>query len=227
MTGLGLVSVLVPAYETERYIAEALESALAQDYPHVEIIVADDGSADRTAAIAESLGVRTLRCPHRGPAAARNAALACSSGDYVTVLDSDDVWPVDRLSAQVGYLAQHPEHDLVLGLTRVFSNPGEERPQHYPLVRGEGDVPAVAGTALARRRVFDAVGGWDASLLLAEDIDWLARAKDAGFASGALDHVVLHYRIHAGNTSRHTNANKQALLGVLRASVRRQHTADA
>lgn len=219
-----LASVLVPAYQAERYIDEAIASALAQTYEAVEVIVADDGSTDGTASLAERRGIRTLRCPHRGPAAARNAALAVSRGVYVTVLDADDVWPTDRLARQIAYLDEHPEHDLVLGLTEVFGNPGEDRPLHYPLVPGGQPLPAVAGTMLARRSAFDRIGPWDERLLLAEDIDWLARAKDAGLVAGAIDEVVLRYRIHEHNTTRNTLANRAALLTVLRGSVQRQRT---
>ena len=78
---------------------------------------------------------------------------------------------------------------------------------------------------LVRREVFAIAGNYDESLWQCEDIDWLAGVKDAGIAAGALDRVVLRYRIHAANTSRDTEANKAVLLRVLRDSVRRQREA--
>jgi glycosyltransferase involved in cell wall biosynthesis len=218
-----LVTVIVPAFDAEPFIGAALDSALAQDHPAVEIVVVDDGSTDATAEIAAGReGVRVLRRPHGGPAAARNAGLAAARGEFVTVLDADDLWPADRLSRQVGHLAAHPELDLVLGLTEVFLSPGEARPAHYPDVPGGRPLRAVAGTMLARRSAFDAIGGWDEDLPVSEDTDWLARAKDAGLRAETLEHVVLRYRIHARNTSRHTAANHAALLRVLRDSVKRR-----
>lgn len=222
---MSLVSVIVPAYEAERFLAEALESALSQDHPDVEVVVVDDGSTDATAAIAETFPVTLLRREHRGPAAARNAGLGEARGAFVTVHDADDVWPSDRLSRQVAHLEAHPDLDLVLGLTEPFVTPGDAVPVHFPETPGGLPLPAVAGTMLARRRVFDAIGGWDEALPSSEDVDWLARAKDAGFRAATLDHVLLHYRIHAANTSRHTTANHAAMLRLLRDSVHRQREA--
>ncbi|HEY2536876.1 MAG TPA: glycosyltransferase family A protein [Solirubrobacteraceae bacterium] len=217
----GLASVIVPAYQAERYLREALDSAFAQDYDAFEVIVVDDGSSDRTAEIAASYPVQLLRRSHRGPAAARNCGIAASRGEFVTVLDSDDIWPTDRLSRQIGYLQGHPQTGIVLGHTRFFVNPGEPRPAHHPKLDGD-TAPGHASTMLARRAVFERIVVFDESLWLGEDIDWLARAKDAGVISATLEDVVLRYRVHATNTSRFTSANQAAMLGILRESVRRQ-----
>jgi glycosyltransferase involved in cell wall biosynthesis len=225
MTDAPLVSVIVPAYQAERFIRETLESALAQDYAPVEIIVVDDGSDDGTAQIAASLPVRLVRIPHSGVSAARNAGIAAARGDYVTILDADDLWPVDRLSHQVTYLQQHREHGIVVGLTSFFLTPGEPRPAHWPRFPDGAAVPGHAGTMLARRAAFEIVGCYDETLALCEDIDWLARAKDAGITTGTVEQVLLHYRIHANNSSRQAQANVAVLLGVLRKTVRRQREA--
>jgi glycosyltransferase involved in cell wall biosynthesis len=218
----GLVSVIVPAYQAEAFLGEALESALGQEGVRVEVIVVDDGSSDRTAEIAASYPVRLLRQPNRGPAAARNAGLAHASGEFVTILDADDVCPADRVSRQVDHLRAHPELGIVLGLTEIFLTPGQRPPAHWPLAYTGRPIPAVAGSMLARREVFEIVGAFDETLRHSEDIDWLARMKDAGIRAGSIDHVVLRYRIHAANTSRDTTTNLAALLRVLRDSVRRQ-----
>ncbi len=218
----GLASVIVPAYQAEAYLGEALDSALAQDHDAFEVIVVDDGSTDRTVEIAASHPVQLLRRPHRGPAAARNSGMEVARGEFVTILDSDDIWPTDRLSRQIGHLVGHPEVGIVLGHTQFFVNPDEPRPAHYPkLVTGDS-APGHAATTLARREVFDRIGVFDESLWLGEDIDWLARAKDAGVVSATLEDIVLRYRVHAANTSRFTVANQAAILGILRDSVRRQ-----
>ena len=218
----GLVSVVVPAFDEEAFIAEALRSVLAQTYHPVEVIVVDDGSGDRTAEIAQESDVCLLRRPHLGASAARNAGLAVAQGAYWTIFDADDVMPPERLAHQVAYLEDHPEHGMVLGLTEAFVSPGEPRPPHYNPVWDSGPFPACAGTMLARRSVLDTVGTFDEALALAYDVDWLARAKDAGVSAGHLDHIALYYRIHNGNSSSDAAAVHVAMLGLLRTSVHRR-----
>jgi glycosyltransferase involved in cell wall biosynthesis len=217
-----LVSIVVPAFQAEAYLEEALESAFAQDYQRREVILVDDGSTDRTAQIAAAHGVTVLRQANGGPAAARNAGLARARGAFLAILDSDDIWPMDRLSLQVAHLLEHPEDDMVMGLTEVFVTPGEPRPRHYPRIAETGPYPGHPSTALVRREVFELVGPFDESLRLSEDLDWLARAGDAGVRIGRLERTVLRYRIHAANTSRQTQAVESATLRMLRASVKRK-----
>ena len=89
-----LISAIIPAYNAERYISQAIESVLAQPYRPIEIVVADDGSTDGTAAIAKSYSaVRYVYQPNQGPPVARNAGLAHSSGELIAFLDADDFWP--------------------------------------------------------------------------------------------------------------------------------------
>ncbi|HEY6471906.1 MAG TPA: glycosyltransferase family A protein [Acidimicrobiales bacterium] len=223
-----LVSVVMPAFDEESFIAEALRSVLAQTYRPVEIIVVDDGSSDRTAEIATEHAVRVCRRPHGGPAAARNAGLAVARGAYWAIFDADDVMPPQRLSHQVAYLDEHPEAGMVLGLAEAFVTPGEPRPAHFNPVWGDGPYRGHWGTMLARRSVLDVVGPFNDALALGEDVEWMARANDAGVHPGQLDQVCLRYRIHRGQTSSDPRANRLATLKVLRASVhrRRQGAAD-
>ena len=223
----GLVSVVMAAFDEEAFIAEALGSVLAQTYRPVEVIVVDDGSSDRTAEIAERCHVRVVRRPHHGPAAARNAGLAVAGGEYWTIFDADDVMPPDRLAHQVAYLQAHPAHGMVLGLTEAFVTPGEPRPAHYNPAWDNGPFPACAGTMMARRELLDSVGPYNETIRLAYDVEWLARAKDAGVAAGHIDELTLRYRIHSGNTSADRPNVHQAMLGLLRASLDRRRVVAA
>src|SRR5689334_13994962 len=119
------------AYDEERFVGEAIGSALAQDYPAelVEVIVVDDGSADATAAIAERHAratgrVRVVRQANRGNVPAVNAGLALADGDVVALLDADDVWPAERLRLAVDVLAARPEVGLVYGDMTVIDADG-------------------------------------------------------------------------------------------------------
>src|SRR5271168_2771000 len=103
-----LVSVVVPVFAGERFVGDALDSVAVQTYPHVETIVVDDGSPDRSVEVASSRsGVRVLRERHRGVAAARNAGLAAARGELVAFLDQDDLWRPSKLALQVALLSEH------------------------------------------------------------------------------------------------------------------------
>ena len=101
-----LVSVIIPAYNSERYIAEAIDSVLQQDYPALEIIVVDDGSVDNTRNIVLSYGdkVRLASQKNKGSAAARNLGIAKALGKYIAFLDADDVWHQHKIRLQIDEL---------------------------------------------------------------------------------------------------------------------------
>ena len=218
----GLVSVIMPAYDEETFIAEALGSVLTQTYQPLEIIVVDDGSGDRTAEIAAAHDVHVLRRTHQGPAAARNAGLSVARGDYWMIVDADDVMPSEGIAWQVAHLEQHPELDIVFGLTEAFVTPGEPRPSHFAAAWEHRSFPWHATTMLARRAALDRVGPFDETLLLGEDIDWLTRAKEADLSIGHADHVALRYRIHSANMTSDARERQHATLAVLRRSVWRR-----
>jgi glycosyltransferase involved in cell wall biosynthesis len=222
-----LVSVIMPAFDEEAFIAEALESVLAQTHRPVEVIVVDDGSGDRTAEIAAAHDVRVLRRSHSGAAAACNAGVAVARGDYWAIFDADDVMAPERLANQVAHLEEHPELGVVFGLTEAFVTPGEPRPAHYNPVWDAGPFPACTGTMLARRALIDLVGQFDEARSICYDLDWLARATDAGVAVATGDYLALRYRIHEGNTTSDTRAVNRAMLTVLRESLQRRRARPA
>jgi Glycosyl transferase family 2 len=129
---LPLISALMPAFNAERFIGEAIQSALDQDYPadRLEVVVVDDGSTDATAEIVSDLAarhpgrVRPIRQANAGNVAATNTAVAAARGELLAILDSDDVWPVDKTRRQQALLAARPEVGLVYGDMRVIDASG-------------------------------------------------------------------------------------------------------
>ena len=101
--GKFLVSCIVPVYNGERYLREALDSILAQTYRPLEIIVADDGSADGTAGVVATFGdqVRYVRQHNQGPSSARNLGIRVPTGDFIAFLDADDLWHPEKLARQI------------------------------------------------------------------------------------------------------------------------------
>ena len=198
-----LVSVIVPAYNRERYLGEALDSIFAQDYRPLEVIVADDGSTDGTARVARAYSeVRLLSLPHRGVAAARNAAIAASTGSLLAFLDSDDLWVAGKLDAQVGLLEGNPQIGYCFCRMWNFLEPGCESPS-WAKTEGIGHVSDYCSmtSMVIRREVFDRIGEFDTQFHWGEDTDWLARARSLGISHVSLPEVYLRRRIHGTNVS--------------------------
>ena len=226
--GAPAVTAIVPAYNAELFLGEALESIRRQSLPAAEVIVVDDGSTDQTASIArrwESPEVRYVHQANAGPAAARNRGLSLARGDLVTFLDADDAWPVDKLAWQAECFATDPRLDVVLGLTR-------------PLLPGGASGPEVpfaflnVGSGLYRRAIFDRIGPFDARLRYSEDVDWFLRAREAGAAILLDARVALLHRRHDGSMTRGRSAADLGLMTVLKRSLDRRRaehrgTADA
>jgi glycosyltransferase involved in cell wall biosynthesis len=220
-----LVSVVVPVFAGERFLGEALDSIAGQTYPRVETIVVDDGSPDASAEIASARrGVRVLREPHRGVAAARNAGLSDARGELVAFLDQDDLWQPSKLALQVSLLAQRPELDIALSHVEMVLLAGVSRPSWLTWLTDQqpGYLPS---TWLVRREAFDTVGLFDTSYRVACDADWLARAKDAGLASGMLEQTLVRWRIHDANGSYDEATMRRETFRVLRATAERQREA--
>jgi len=193
------VSVIVPVFNGERYLAEALESIFGQTRPPAEVIVVDDGSTDRTAEVAGRFPVRCLHQENRGVAAARNAGVQAAAGDLLAFLDHDDLWIADKLERQLATLAAQPELDMVFGHVEQFFCPSlsaEERARY----RLPPPMPAYTCPArLVYREAFLRVGPYVTTNQLGEGVDWHARAVDAGLRFEMLEEVVYRRRIHTSN----------------------------
>ena len=124
-----LVSVIIPVFNSERYIASAVESVLKQTYKEFELIVVNDGSTDKTVKVLEQYidRIHYAYQPNKGVAAARNAGIRASKGEYIAFLDSDDLWIRDTLILHVNYLQNNPNIGLVYGEVLVIDERGKRR----------------------------------------------------------------------------------------------------
>lgn len=202
----------MPVYNGEAFLQDALDSLLAQDYHPYEVVVCDDGSTDRTPEILAAVpGIRVLRQENQGAAAARNAAIAASSGEFVATFDADDTWPANRLSLQAEYLVGHPETGCVLG-RQVWIEPPPWLGRDA--VYGDLDgIPLVS--AMFRRAALDAVGSFDTSFSHSEDLDLLVRLRARGIVIEILPEIVLYRRFHGSNLTA-SAPESQPLLRSLR-----------
>jgi glycosyltransferase involved in cell wall biosynthesis len=217
-----LVSVIVPVFNCERYLALALDSIFDQGYEALDVIVVDDGSTDGSADIAASYPVRLLRLDHGGIAHARNAGVNAARADLIGFLDADDVWTPDSLRIRVDHLLEHPDLDAVFGYVLLFLEPGTERPAWYqPLWETRPQHSLLPGM-IARRRVFDRIGLFDTAYDIGEDTDWLARYKDAKLTHERIQAVVTRYRRHSTNTTNRRETIMPNMMRILKASLERQ-----
>jgi glycosyltransferase involved in cell wall biosynthesis len=219
-----LVSVILPAYNRARYLRAALESVLAQDYRPLEVVVVDDGSTDGTAQVASAHPqVRCLRQPNRGVAAARNAGLTASRGAFVAFLDSDDLWVPEKLRLQVGFLLAHADVGYCLARMRTFLEPGCVLPPGVrPAVLARPSIGAVPSTMIARREVFERVGGFDPHRRVGEDVDWFFRARECAIPFAILPDVLVRRRLHDANLVAQAAGEASSVVEIVKASLDRR-----
>jgi glycosyltransferase involved in cell wall biosynthesis len=214
---VGLVSVVVPVYNGERWVAGAIESLLAQDYEPIEIVVVDDGSTDASVEVIERYGrqVELVTQPNAGVAAARNTGLTRVHGSYIAFCDQDDRHHPNKTSLQIGYLEANPACSLVLGRQRIQVAEGVDTPNWLQRDEVFGDLGGVLPlSCLVRREVADAVGEFDTTLTGSDDFDWIARMLVAGYVMHVLDDVVLDRWVHDANASHESQVLRT---GALRA----------
>lgn len=210
------VSVIIPAHNAEKFLAEAVSSVRAQTWSgEVEIVVCDDGSTDGTADIVRSLEgvILVSHQQSRGISAARNRAVQESSGDHIAFLDADDLWRPTKLEQQLAVLDSAKEPGLVFGLSQEFDENGprdDYRPNCLP------------SSCLMPRTVWEKVGEFDEQMKLAEFSEWLTRAKDKGvpFLTPAIE--VAQRRIHGDNIGIRERDNRRAYLEVARRHLARR-----
>jgi glycosyltransferase involved in cell wall biosynthesis len=219
-----LVSVIIPVFNGERFLREAVESVLAQQYSSLEIIVVDDGTTDGTANVARSLPetVRYLYQTNQGPAAARNRGIEQAQGSLIAFADADDLWPADKLELQLPYLIKEPAVDIVLGrMQQVLLSEAQEI--------AEPAFSVNLGSAIIRKCVFERVGLFDETMRYSEDVDWFMRARESGAAIVTIDAVTLLYRQHEENMTRGKSTSELNVLKALKKSLdrRRERTGSA
>ena len=217
-----LISVIIPVYNGEKYLAEAIESVLSQAYRPFEIIVVDDGSTDRTAKIAHSyLEVKYLFQANQGVAAARNTGIIAACGDFITFLDSDDLMLTCSISRRVDYLVQNPEIYCLISMHRTFLEPGINKP---PWLRNEHLIENQFGFGylMAKKIFLEKVGNFDPRYRTMENMDMFYRAKDLGYQIAKLSEVTVLRRIHNSNLSGNLIAARANLLNTAKVSIEHQ-----
>lgn len=227
-----LVSILVPAYNAEPFLADTLRSALGQTWPRCEIIIVDDGSRDGTLAVArqfESASVKVVPQPNQGAAAARNKAFSLSQGDYIQWLDADDLLGPDKVARQVrvGLREGSPRTLLSSGWACFRHRPRKARfvptplwenlpPVEWMTRKLEHNLHMQTATWLVSRELTQAAGPWNTRLLGDDDGEYFARVLMAGDAVRFVGGARVYYRISPSSRLSYIGRNHGKMEAQLR-----------
>lgn len=210
------ISVTMPAYNAERFIAEAVESILNQTFRDFELIIVNDGSTDGTLAIAESYAAKDDRVtvvsqPNGGISAARNRGLSVAKGEWIAVMDSDDVALPQRFERQLDFLAKNPDLAVISSYVHNIDDKGKRIAQYESpltdrqavkdLVARDGLISFHHSAVLMRREVVEAVGGYRGQFDMLEDCDLWNRIAEQGHGILVQPEYLLEYRLHPSSVS--------------------------
>jgi len=217
-----LVSIIVPCYNCRNFVAEAIESALAQTYENIEIVVVDDGSTDGSPVIAQGYPVQFVQETHCGVSAARNRGVRASSGEYLVFLDSDDRLLPNAVSAGLAALEQNPHCGMAVGAHNLTTPSGEcivTRFKPVPLRDGyelllRSNFIESTSSVMFRRSCFSSDAVFRANLRGAEDYDVYLRVARVSPVC-CHSEIVAEYRLHSSNASHNTRMMLSNTLAVL------------
>ena len=222
-----LVSILIPAFNAQKWIAETLQSAIAQTWPRKEIIVVDDGSTDRTLAIArqfESDCLRVVAQPNQGAAGARNHAFSISRGDYIQWLDADDLLAPDKIARQMAasgqclskrtlfssawaqFMYRHYRADFVPNALWCDLSPAD-----FLLRKVGQNLFMPNATWLVSRELTETAGPWDTSQCVDDDGEYFCRILLASEGVRFVPGAKMYYRTATSNSLSHIGRSDKKL----------------
>lgn len=206
-----LVSIVMPVYNSEEYLEEAVESCLTQTYQNIEIIAVNDGSTDSSQEILERLAmadhrIKILKQANEGSASARNVGIKSSKGDLIALLDSDDIMFPERIEIQKSFLDKHPDIHIVSSLANYIDRDNRVIGRNYTYINSIADcvehirndkiIFCLQSGILMRKMSFEQVGGYQNDLRYAQDIDLINRMVEGGLYLIVLPKILVSYRIH-------------------------------
>ncbi len=215
------VSVIIPAYNGDRFISEAIDGILAQTYTDYEIIVVDDGSTDNTHQVVKQYGdqIQYLSQVNQGVAASRNLGLKVSQGEYIAFLDQDDIFLPHKLASQVALLEQNSSLGMVNSGWQIVNEQGEVEAAVQPWQQipnlDFADLiiwkPVFLGAMLFRADWLKRSLGFDTSLEQTPDVDLVLRLAAMGCTAAWVEQTTVKYRQHEANASNNTLLQAQEL----------------
>lgn len=215
------ISVIIPTFNRKKYLGEAIESVLEQNYQPIEIIIIDDGSTDNTETLIKKYPeVHYVYQENIGQAAARNRGIALAKGEYLAFLDSDDLWLPGKLHLQMNHMQNHPEVKMLFGHVQQFCTD-----EYKSLHSNEATkvLPGLFfGTLIIRKKDFLEIGYLQTQLHVGEFIEWFNRAKEAGYKYHTLKDIVMKRRLHDSNIGLQKYSGPNNFAQILKESLDRK-----
>jgi glycosyltransferase involved in cell wall biosynthesis len=203
-----LVSCIIPVHNGQNYLSEAIDSAIAQSYRNLEIIVVDDGSTDTTRDLLRRYrtnnNISVIELRHSGPARARNRGIVAASGRFIAFLDADDIWQPEKVEVQMAFLLQGSPLRGCFTQVRNFWMPDALSEQENLKDSGYERIahPYFLSSFICERALFDEFGYFDSEIEIGEDSDFFSRLKKANVPIGVLPDNLVQRRIHNANLTR-------------------------
>ncbi|PKN53585.1 MAG: glycosyltransferase family 2 protein [Deltaproteobacteria bacterium HGW-Deltaproteobacteria-13] len=222
-----LVSVIIPVFNAEKYVAEAIGSVLSQTYKNMELICINDKSTDHSFSILESFENKIILINNEnncGTAESRNKGIRIARGEFLAFIDNDDIWESHKLEVQMNEFRIHPALDVSFSYMQSFISPelSEKAPnlRYCPSEPIPGYIPS---TIVVKRTSLAKAGYFDSRWKNGESVDWMFKAKEAGLNFGVVDQVLVKRRIHETNKGVLDSAtSKNEYLKIIRESVNRR-----
>lgn len=224
---MNLISIIIPCFRQAHLLGEAIESALAQSYPHYEIVVVDDGSPDNPLQVVKRYSsVRYLRQENGGVASARNSGIQASTGEYLVFLDADDRLLPNHLQANLKAFQEHPDAGFVCGDYRFFGAEGtwhvhdcHPSPDHYATLLRRNFI-GPPHVVMFKRQIIEKIGGFREDVVPSEDQELFLRIARA-YSIYCHHEVIAEYRRHGTQASQKFDIMLKSSVTALR--LQRDH----
>ena len=225
------ISLIIPAYNAERYLGEAIDSVLNQTLPPTQVIVVDDGSTDRTSEVARRYGdaINFVSQPNAGTSAARNRGLLLADQPLITFLDADDRYLPEKLERQSQRLLADPDALLCMCRGVDFVSPDYAADPTEQLDTAPRYRPGQVESWMARRELFDRIGVFNTEerFQFSEGSELYARVEHAGLKVVRIDDVLVERRLHATNKTRDTSAHMDSIMALMQQRIAQKRGASS
>jgi glycosyltransferase involved in cell wall biosynthesis len=223
------ISVVIPVYNGRKYLPEALESVCKQTLPATEIIIVNDGSTDGTAEYIDGLADERIIVLHRkrnsGQAAARNLGIEKSQGEYIALLDCDDLWEEEKLELQTATMISE-NADIVTTCFNEFFSPDISPETRSTTRLKEGPLTGPNNSnLLVRREVFHKTGLFNPAWRTGELLDWWSRVVEQKITHVEIDRILVRRRVHDHNLGRTAARDRKDYLAIVRQAMARKRAA--